>query len=501
MTGSDTLFFGIFALLIFVTVALAEGVRRLFHWSSETTRKIVHIFVGVLVATTPFVLNSMWPMVILGILFAAIDFWAIRLGLFKGMHGTRRHTYGTVFYPISFVILTVTLWEHHKLILVASMLIMAISDAVAAIVGERVKRPTILKFGPEKKSLQGSAAMFISTFLIVFVCCRVATDLQFYDIPMYKILWIAAIVAIIATLAEVISAQGSDNLSVPLSAAFTMFFMLTESSQEMIIFNLGLLLAILLAVISFRLRFLDSGGAVALVLLGTLVFGVGKISFTLPILTFFILSSLLSKLGKQRKEILLTIFEKSGRRDAFQVLANGGIPALSLLFWYFFKSDLFYLMYITSLAAVTADTWGTEIGVMAKGKTLSINNFRPVPKGTSGGISGLGTLGAALGAVVLTAVGYLFSPHSSPRVLSLQDAAAIAIAGLLASFVDSYIGSTIQAQFLCPVCGKQTEKRFHCDNRSTQFVHGYKWINNDVVNGFCALSGVLFILVYWFVRR
>ncbi|MBN1480976.1 DUF92 domain-containing protein [candidate division KSB1 bacterium] len=497
MLPSDLFYFILFAILLLVIVTLSELIRRLFKWSPEATRKLVHIVVGIVVATTPFVLHSMWPMVFLGVLFTAIDFIAVRRGLFPGMHGTARHTYGTVFYPISFVILTVTLWNHHKLILVTSMLIMAISDAMAAIVGERAQKPLFLHFGPEKKSVQGSVAMFLTTFFIVMLTCQVAVILGYYDLSLWRIFWIAGVIGIIATASEVISAQGSDNLTVPLGVAFVMYYLLTESTQDGLIFCLGMGLALVIALLSFRLRFLNDGGAVALFLLGTLIFGVGRWTFSVPILAFFVFSSLLSKMGGKRKNVLQNVFEKSGRRDAAQVLANGGIAGLMLIFWYFAKIDFFYVLYIASLAAVTADTWATEIGVLAKKPPRSILTFKPVAMGTSGGISWLGTLGSAAGSLVIVCVGFLFSPHSSPRLLGWKEGLLVLCSGVFAGLVDSYLGATIQAQFQCPVCGKITEKKVHCENRKTKFVRGLAWINNDVVNGFCAASGVFFVWIVW----
>ncbi|RPI02960.1 MAG: DUF92 domain-containing protein [Calditrichaeota bacterium] len=495
MILKDSTLFLLFTGAIIFTIVAAEIIRRLFHWPSESTRKLVHIFVGILVASTPFVLKSMWPMVIIGVSFTVIDYLAIRLGFLQGIHGTSRHTYGTVFYPISFVVLTISLWQNHKLILVTSMLIMAISDAAAAVVGERVKNPIILHWGPEKKSVQGSISMFVVTFLIVAVCLGSAIHLAVLALSPLYVLWIALVVALIAMMSEAISAQGSDNLTVPLSSAFTLYFMLTESTVSSAYFTLAVGLSLLFGLISYRLRFLDAGGSAALFLLGVLVFGVGSWAFTWPILTFFILSSILSKMGKRRKQKLETIFEKGSRRDAGQVLANGGVAGLMVIFYYFTDQHFFYILYIASLAAVTADTWATEIGVMAKGKPVSILNFRPVPLGTSGGISVLGTSGAFIGALLLVVVGYFSSPHLSPRVLGLFDASIILAAGLLASPVDSFLGATVQAQYQCPHCRKITEKRIHCADHQTTFVRGFRWINNDVVNAFCAFSSVLIVII------
>ena len=493
MTANDRVFFLIFAAAIAAILTLSELIRRLFHWSPEDTRKMVHMFVGVLVAATPFVLDSMWPMVILGILFTVVDFVAVRHGFFKGMHGTARHTYGTVFYPISFVILTLTLWHNHKLILVTAMMIMAISDAVAAIVGEHARSPRLLYFGPEQKTLQGSGAMFAATFVIVMIALQAAVHIGVRELPWYRIVSVAAVVAVVAMTSEVISAQGSDNLTVPLGSAFALYFMLTESPEHTARFVVGMGLAAAMALVSFRLRFLNGGGSVALFLLGTLVFGVGGWMFAVPILVFFLVSSVLSKMGKKRKDKLENVFEKGSRRDVGQVLANGGIAGLMLVFWYFAENNFFYVLYIAALAAVTADTWATEIGVMARGNPRSILTFKPVAMGASGGISVLGTSGALLGSLLLAAVGWLCSPHASPRTFGVREAVIVLFAGLIASLVDSLLGATVQAQFQCPTCGKMTEKRIHCSNQRTAFVRGFLWINNDVVNGLCALAGVMLV--------
>ena len=500
MPINDWIFLALFLVALLTLIGLAEVIRRLMKWSTEATRKLVHMSVGVLTATTPFVLQSMWPMIILGAAFAVFDYVAIRMNIFKMMHGTKRQTYGTVFYPISFIILTATLWGNNKLILVASMLIMALADATAAIVGESAGNPKVLKIGSERKSLQGSVAMFLVSFFIVFLCCTVAIKMNILDFSVGRILFISAIVGLVATIAEVLSAKGSDNLSVPLVSAFVLYFMLHESTRSGYVFAGGMLIALAIALASYRLRFLSGSGSVALILLGTLVFGVGGWTFAGPILAFFVLSSALSKIGKRRKNKLLSMFEKSGTRDAGQVFANGGVAALMLIFWYFSRDNFFYVAYIASLAAVTADTWATEIGVLAKGNPRSILTFKSVPMGTSGGISFIGTLGTLLGSLVLTASGLLFSPHASPRFFGWPEAALVLVAGVLASMVDSLLGATVQAQFLCPACKKITEKHELCDSVNTLFHRGYRWINNDVVNGLCAASGVLFVWLFLLAR-
>jgi uncharacterized protein (TIGR00297 family) len=500
VVASDWKYLFGFFLALLCLIVIAELIRKRLHGSAETTRKIVHIITGLIIAVTPFVLHSMWPMVILGCLFAAVDYVAIKHKLIRAMHGTNRATYGTVFYPISFVILVVLLWDHHRIILVSAMLIMALADAAAGIVGETVTSPRILHFGPEKKSLQGSIAMYSCSFAIITLCLSFFPYTDHPLISFKTVLWIGAVAAFIATVCETISFRGSDNLTVPLGSAFSLYYMLNGSHADLLAFTIGAAMALGIAIVSYRLKFLDAGGAATAFLLGTLVFGVGRWAFTFPILTFFIFSSVLSKIGKKRKNLLDGVFEKTGCRDLGQVLANGGIATLILLLWYFFPSSLFYFMYLGSLAAVTADTWGTEIGVLSKSKPISILTFKTVATGTSGGISFYGNLGAISGSLLLTLIGIICFPYRAGQEFGAVLFLFIVSSGFIASLIDSLVGATVQAQYQCQVCHKMTEKKNHCQ-RPSLFVRGYRWINNDVVNIICALAGAFFVWLGWWLLR
>ena len=44
----------------------------------------------------------------------------------------------------------------------------------------------------------------------------------------------------------------------------------------------------------------------------------------------------------------------------------------------------------------------------------------------------------------------------------------------------------------CHLCGKITEKKFHCNGNPTTAFKGIKWVNNDVVNFFNTVSGSIF---------
>jgi uncharacterized protein (TIGR00297 family) len=240
--------------------------------------------------------------------------------------------------------------------------------------------------------------------------------------------------------------------------------------------------------LSYRLRLLSFGGAVAAVILAIPIFGFGGWMWAVPMLTFFLLSSLLSKVGRVHKKQYDLVFEKGGQRDAYQVFANGGVAGvIAVVYAVIGRGELFPL-YCTALAVAAADTWATELGTLAKGAPRLVTTFQKVSAGTSGGLTVLGMTGAFLGALSVALSGWVFYGD-------LYTIWAVTFCGVLGSLLDSLLGATIQAQYCCGACGKVTEKREHC-GQGTEQVSGWSWMNNDWVNG---LSGVGGVFIAWFV--
>ncbi len=470
---------------ISVTMGIGEGVRLVLHWSPEFTRKLLHISVALLIFFAPSLFVTALPPLILASSFALFAYVAIKLGLLKSLHAVAREAYGTVYYPFAFLILILLFWNAHPEIVSLSMLALGLGDASAAIVGESIKNPRIFHLTSDKKSIQGSTAMLATTAMgLVF-------GMEYFDGAKYSHETIALAVvcsSLIATAWEALSSRALDNLTIPLSVGFVLYYFLVPAPmQNSVQFGVGVGLGLSIAVVSFALRFLTASGAVATFLLASLVYGVGGWKWTVPILTFFILSSLLSKIGRSRKMQTESIFHKTGTRDVGQVAANGGVAGILVLLQYVCQDFNFYPMYLGAVAAVTADTWGTEIGTYFRRKTVSIITMRKVNPGASGGVSLSGLFAGVIGAsiVALSAVAWIGS--------SLALLVAI-VAGIIGSAADSVMGVTLQAQYRCVVCGKITERTIHCGT-STEFVSGTRWINNDLVNWACAMVGALAVLI------
>lgn len=490
--ANEWITFAIFLILILGFVSLSEVLRKRFNISGENTRQLVHIGVGLLVILSPFVIASPVQPALLAIIFIVLNSLALRAGQMKGIHTTTRFSLGTVFFPVSFLVLILLYWKSNPAILIVGMLIMTISDPLASIIGNRAKQSRQFVFWKDAKSPVGSLIVFISAFLITTITFQLLQSLQGKDpIPLFSLMLIGFTVAVVATLSESISFAGSDNLTLPLFSALMLDTIqrLPLSGQLTVVGWIAF--SFFLAYIAFRLKALTSGGAAGAMLLGSIVFSIGGIYWVIPMATFFILSSILSKVGKLKNTILSTVVEKGGQRDLLQVYANGGISLLMAIACHYTGNDLFYLMFLGSLAAATADTWGTEIGILSNKQPRHILTFAKVPAGTSGGVTVLGTSGFFMGAGVLTLSGIL--PITS---LTLKLFAIVAISGIFGALIDSIIGASIQAQYQCPFCQKTTEKLVHCGKYQTTLISGIRWINNDTVNLICTASGAALVSLF-----
>ena len=127
----------------------------------------------------------------------------------------------------------------------------------------------------------------------------------------------------------------------------------------------GFILAIIVAYGAYRARSLSRSGAFAATFVGTVIFGIGGWQWAVLLLTFFITSSGLSRAFRKRKAGLNEKFSKGNERDAGQVFGNGGLATFfAALHAFYPESILPWIGFAASLAAVNADTWATELGVL-----------------------------------------------------------------------------------------------------------------------------------------
>lgn len=246
----------------------------------------------------------------------------------------------------------------------------------------------------------------------------------------------------------------------------------------------GLAAAGTVAAIAHRAGALTGRGAWAATAVGTACVAAGW-DWGALLVAFFVASSTLSRVGHARKaSVAAGVVAKAGPRDATQVLANGGAFAACAVGYMLQRSPLWYAAGAGGLAAATADTWGTEVGMLAGSAPRSILSWRPVPIGTSGGVTIIGTAASIAGAIFIgvTARAFGWSPSAAWSAV---------IGGVAGATADSILGATLQARRWCDHCQAATERVVHTCGGSTVAAAGMTWLDNDAVNVAGAVVGAL----------
>jgi uncharacterized protein (TIGR00297 family) len=155
---------------------------------------------------------------------------------------------------------------------------------------------------------------------------------------------------------------------------------------------------------------------------------------------FFIAATLATSWQFQVKVQLGLSEKEHGRRDSFQVLANGGVAGLLGLSSIIFPEyrHVLTIMIACSLSAATADTISSELGSLYGKKFLNIVTFRADRRGENGVVSlegfAFGILGSSL--IALT---YGITEEFRWKYILI-----IVIAGTIGNLVDSILGATLE---------------------------------------------------------
>ncbi len=248
----------------------------------------------------------------------------------------------------------------------------------------------------------------------------------------------------------------------------------------------GVLFSLMIALPGLKKKSLTPRGTGAAVVVGTSLFlGTGLGGFV-PLIVFFVSSTLLSKAGKKRKESLSRKYAEHSERTARQVFANGGPAAASALLFGITGHPVFLMATGAVLAAANADTWASEGGVLFDAPTRLITTLKPVERGESGGVSLPGTLLSAAGALLIALVCIWLMPWRTLDLSPVIFVLLISLTGFLGSIVDSILGATVQGIYTHK--NSYTERRFSQEGRENRKIRGFHFITNSTVNFLSGLA-------------
>lgn len=246
---------------------------------------------------------------------------------------------------------------------------------------------------------------------------------------------------------------------------------------------------------------LDNSGALGGLLVGFLL-TIANYSFLSALLVFFFTSSKLTKWRGEIKKKFDSEYKEGGQRTWVQVFCNGGIPAeLALLYMVEngpgeipidfskeYTASWMCLSLLGALACSAGDTWASEIApVLSKSSPRLITSWEKVPVGTNGGVTLIGLFASLLGGLC---VGIAYFVTQLMFVNDLEIAAPQwpiilygALAGLLGSILDSYLGAIMQYSGFDESTGKIVS---HPTN-DAKLISGKPILDNNAVNLFSSI--------------
>lgn len=198
--------------IVFLILALGEALRHNGRIKGEYARKFDHILVGTFVAFWPFLITNRSILIVaglaLGMTFAMRRLQWLRK-TFRSIYSVRRKSYGDYFFPLS-VALSAVLF-HDSLIFCGAVLVSALSDGLAAVIGKTFGRHG-LSMVKKNKTIEGSLAFLVVTVVVLSVV------LSLRGLNGLGLSLIVVFAAWILTILEAMMSKGWDNLVLPLIA-------------------------------------------------------------------------------------------------------------------------------------------------------------------------------------------------------------------------------------------------------------------------------------------
>ncbi|KAF7549845.1 hypothetical protein G7Z17_g6122 [Cylindrodendrum hubeiense] len=156
---------------------------------------------------------------------------------------------------------------------------------------------------------------------------------------------------------------------------------------------------------------------------------------------------------------VLTILHANQLRSRAAAFTNPDVPDPEGTICFSWGGDLLVVGIIANYAAVAADTFSSELGILSKSEPRLITSLtlRKVPRGTNGGVTLMGLGAGLLGSLTIVTTSMLFLPSCNPESAARpgggvpwtilerrQFMGFLVIWGALGSLLDSFLGGMFQ---------------------------------------------------------
>jgi len=215
----------IILIAIVCVLTFTEIMYRRLELKSEITRKFAHFTATLSTVVFPFIFNSHWYVLVLASFFFVILFVSRHGTQLGSIHKIDRKSVGSYVLPLAiYLTFLISFLLNNKFFYILPILILAICDPMAGILGMNFKRNNrqIRLLGHTlQKTILGSVAFLFGSFVI-----SVLSLYLYSGIFNLKTFWLALGIGVITTLTEMLCRKGWDNLFIPLTAQMMLVFFL-----------------------------------------------------------------------------------------------------------------------------------------------------------------------------------------------------------------------------------------------------------------------------------
>ena len=207
--------------LVFLIIGISTALQKFKLVGDEGARKFIHIGVSnwwILAWIFFQGENALWYAIVPPITFILLNYYSYKTNLIKSMERSGNGNLGTVYFPISLLILVIFTFGvvNRPEIGAVGILVLGYGDGLAAVIGKAYGKKKLVN----NKSLEGSLTMFVASLVVVTAILLVS------GVALLTTLVAATIVSVLATVIELYTPKGLDNLTVPLFSSLIIYIIL-----------------------------------------------------------------------------------------------------------------------------------------------------------------------------------------------------------------------------------------------------------------------------------
>jgi dolichol kinase len=215
-------FYIFYAIVYGLILLIGEGSYRFMRVKPEWSRNFSHLAAGLVSLPYPWLFSSHWWVLLLAVQSSLVLFVTRNLNLFPSHHLAGPRSAGSyLFFASMYLCYLGSSYLKNPFYFILPILILSVSDVIAAIVGRIFGDPSRGLFGittKENKTSAGSIGFFLSSMMIVVLAYTL-----YWQADLYDAFVMALLISVATTLTEACSTRGFDNIFIPAIALLVMY--------------------------------------------------------------------------------------------------------------------------------------------------------------------------------------------------------------------------------------------------------------------------------------